>query len=237
MAASLSPSGGWPAPRCLHPWAPACSETTRPRSAFSPTSPSLTRDSTSLSPVWTPSVIHHFGGREKSETGVVLFTVQVLLTTEKRTDSERLQHETLEVYWIRDSPWPFRNESLFQKGYRHNYDSTQPVFVSQVVKDTVVNMKRNENDHSPQKLLGFTSRKGKAINGKFCLDVEVLCLNESQTDILDLYDVFLKAFRDLIRRAFIQTLFCPDLRISSVSTLQSGNVAWTKVRTKGPNFI
>lgn len=93
-AASLSPSGGWPAPRCLHLWAPACSGTTRPRSAFSPTSPSLTRGSTSLSPVWTPSVIHHIGGRGKSETGAV----QILLTAEKRTDSERLQHEALEVY-------------------------------------------------------------------------------------------------------------------------------------------
>lgn len=114
------------------------------------------------------------------------------------------------VNWIGDSPWPFHNESLFQKGYRHNYDSTQPVFVSQVVKDTVVNMKRNGNDHSRQKLLGFTSRKGKAVNGKFCLDVEVLCLNESQTDILDLYDVFLKSVCDLIPRAFILTLFPAD---------------------------
>lgn len=115
------------------------------------------------------------------------------------------------INWIRGSPWPFRNESLFQKGYRHNYDSTQPVFVSQVVKDTVVNMKRNGNDHSRQKLLDFTSRKGKAINGKFCLDIEVLCLNESQTDILDLYDVFLKSVHDLIPHAFILALFPVDI--------------------------
>lgn len=111
------------------------------------------------------------------------------------------------INWIRDSPWPFRNESLFQKGYRHNYDSTQPVFVRQVVKDTVVNMKRNGNDHSRQKLLGFTSRKGKAINGKFSLDVQVFCLNKSQADILDLYDVFSKSVCYLIPRAFTLTLF------------------------------
>lgn len=37
--------------------------------------------------------------------------------------------------WIRDWPWPFNNECLFQKGYQHHYESTWPVFGSQAGKE------------------------------------------------------------------------------------------------------